>query len=138
MNLPRFFLALLAGFVFVFASDFLIHALWLAPEYKATAELWRIEPEMQGRFHWMLLGQFLSVLGLVLIWAKGFAGRSIGTGAFVGFYFGLAMGAWPVILHVVAPIPGAIAGKWFLAGILQAILLGMIAAAVYRPAQNGS
>lgn len=133
MNIPRLLIALVVGFIFVFASDFVIHALWLAGDYKATAQLWRPDPEMQARFHWMLVAQFLIVFGFVMVWAKGFAGRSIGTGAFVGLYFGLAVQAWAIIFHVVAPLPADIATKWFLVGVLQAILLGIVVAAIYKP-----
>lgn len=136
MNIPRLLLALVAAFAFIFISDFLIHAIWMAPTYKATSQLWRPDAEMQSRFAWMLLAQFLIAFGFVMVWAKGFAGRSIGTGAFIGLYLGLAMQAWAIIFHVVAPLPGSIAAKWFLAGVLQAILLGIIIAAIYKPAPD--
>lgn len=133
MNVPRLFLAIVAGFVFIFASDFLIHAIWLAPDYKATAELWRPDAEMQQRFAWMILGQLLAATAVAVIWTMGFAGRSIGTGATVGLFMGIAMQVWAIALFVVAPLPAAIAGKWFLSGLLQATLLGILVAAIYKP-----
>ncbi len=133
MNPIRLLLTVLAGFVFIFASDFLIHALWLAPTYKATAELWRTDPEMQQRFHWMLLAQLLNAAAFTVIWAKGFAGRSLATGGFFGLCMGLAVQAWAIAFFVVTPLPGAIAAKWFFSGLAQAIFLGVIIAAIYRP-----
>jgi hypothetical protein len=37
MNFGRLFLTVLVGFIYIFASDYLIHAIWLASDYKATA-----------------------------------------------------------------------------------------------------
>ncbi|MEO5719904.1 MAG: hypothetical protein ABIR71_00355, partial [Chthoniobacterales bacterium] len=105
MNIPRLLISLVAAFAFIFFSDFLIHGLWLADDYKATAELWRTEPEMQSRFGWMLFAQFLAALAFVVVWAKGFAGRSVGAGAMFGFFMGLALQSWAIIFYVVAPLP---------------------------------
>ncbi len=134
MNPTRLLLTVLAGFAFIFASDFLIHGVWLAPSYKATAELWRTDPEMQQRFLWMLLGQLLCAVAFSVIWATGFAGRSLAIGVCFGFFMGIAQQVWAIALFVVAPLPGAIAAKWFCSGVVQAILLGVVLALVYRPA----
>ncbi len=134
MNIPRLLLAILVGFVFVFASDFVIHALWLAPDYAATSALWRLEPEMQRRFGWMLLGQLLCALAFTVLWARGFAGRSLKEGAIFGFFMGLSQQVWAIALYVVAPLPGFISAKWFASGVLQAIILGIILATLYKSA----
>ena len=132
MNIKRLLLAIVAGMLFIFASDFLIHALWLDADYKATASLWRPEPEMQQRFAWMLMAQLLCAVAFAVIWAKGFADRDLGTGAFFGFFMGVASQVWAIAFFVVAPLPGTIAGKWFLSGLLQATILGVIIAAIYK------
>ena len=46
MNIQRLILAIVVAFIFIFATDFLIHAVWLGPDYKATTQLWRPETEM--------------------------------------------------------------------------------------------
>ena len=138
MNIPRLLIAVVAGFIFIFASDFLIHAVWLAPTYKATASLWRPDAEMQQRFFWMLGAQLLTAVAFAIIWAKGFAGRSAGTGAFFGLFMGLAQQVWAIVWFVVAPLPAEIAVKWFLSGLLQATILGVVLAAVYKPAASKS
>lgn len=132
MNIKRLLLAILAGFAFVFVSDFLIHGLVLASDYKATASLWRTDPEMQQRFAWMLVAQLLCAASIAIIWAMGFAGRDLGTGARFGLLMGLAQQVWAVALYVVAPLPGQIAAKWFFSGLLQATILGVIVAAIYK------
>ncbi len=134
MNTGRLFLAILVGFVFIFASDFLIHAVWLDATYKATASLWRDEAEMKRRFILLLMAQLLCAIAFMYVWAKtGWRRRSIADGCFFGFWLGLLQQVWVVTLYVVLPMPKELAAKWFFAGLLQSILLGALAAWVYKP-----
>src|SRR5438874_2378962 len=105
MNIKRFILAILASWVVLFATDFLIHEIWLGPVYEATKSLWRPEDEMHTRFGWMLFAQFLIVATFVIVWANGFAGRSIGTAVTFGLLMGMFQQTWAIILFVVMPIP---------------------------------
>ena len=133
MNMKRLLLAIVAAFAIVFGTDFLIHGLWLSSDYEATKELWRPESEMNSRFHWMLVAQLIGAATFVIIWAKGFAGRDIGTGITFGLLMGLAQQVWAIIDHVVMPVPGALAAKWVLAGLIQCVLLGIVTALIYKP-----
>ena len=135
MNIKRLLLAIAAGFAVIFVTDFLIHGFWLDADYHATASLWRPEAEMQQRFHWMLLCQLLAAAAFALIWAMGFAGRDLGTGARFGLLMGLGMQAWAIAFYVVAPLPGHIAAKWFFSGLVQAALVGVVVAAIYRSSE---
>ena len=135
MNFKRLFLAMLAGFVLIFVTDFLIHGFWLAADYEATKSLWRPENEMHSYFSLMLFAQLLCAATFVLIWAKGFAGQGIGTGIGIGLLMGLFQQIWAIIDYVVIPMPGNLAAKWFFSGLVQAILLGIITALIYKPAQ---
>ncbi|HKP92808.1 MAG TPA: hypothetical protein VJS88_02850 [Chthoniobacterales bacterium] len=134
MNIKRLVLAIVVGFVVIFGTDFLIHALWLHSDYDATKELWRPEAEMHARFHWMLIAQFLCAAVFVIIWAQGFAGRGMGAAVAFGLLMGTAMQIWVIINHVVSPVPGILAAKWFFSGLAQAVLLGLVTAAIYKPA----
>ena len=139
MNTKRLILATVVAFIFIFATDFLIHALWLAPDYKATAQLWRPEAEMNARFPWMLLAQLLAALTFVLIWAAGFATRgTIGLAYAYGFLIGLAVQVTTIVTYVVSPLPAELALKWFVSGIAQSIVLGAITFFVYKPSSAGT
>ncbi|MEO8440352.1 MAG: hypothetical protein ABI540_09035 [Spartobacteria bacterium] len=134
MNLKRLLLAIVVAFVFIFATDYLIHAVWLKPDYAATKELWRTEAEMGARFHWMLIAQLLVAIAFVIIWALGFATRGgLGLACGYGLLVGLIVQATTIITHVVSPLPASIAMKWFASGIVQIVLLGLIVALVYKP-----
>jgi hypothetical protein len=135
MNMKRLLLAIVVAFVIVFGTDFLIHGFWLNPDYQATKQLWRSETEMQTHFHWMLFAQLLCAATFVIIWAKGFAGRDIATGITFGLLMGLFQGMWPIIYYVVQPLPGSLAIKWLLAGVVQCALLGILTALIYKPAE---
>ena len=133
MNIKRLILAILTGWVVIFATDFLIHHLWLGPVYEATKPLWRPEEEMHTRICWMFFAQFLIVAPFVIVWAKGFAGRTIGTAVIFGLLMGVFQQTWAMILFVVLPMPGELAVKWFIGGLAQAVLLGIVTSLVYKP-----
>jgi hypothetical protein len=132
MNIKRLIFAIIAGWVVIFATDFLIHELWLGPLYQATKALWRPEAEMHTHICWMFLAQFLIVATFVLVWAKGFAGRSLGAAISFGLLMGVFQQTWAIILFVVMPLPAELAVKWFLAGLVQAVLLGVVTSLVYK------
>ncbi len=135
MNGKRFVIAIVVGFIFIFATDFLIHGVWLKADYAASKELWRSEAEMTARFPWMLAAQFLTAVTFVLIWALGFASRGhLALGAGYGILMGLFVQVTSIITYVVSPFPPALAVKWFSSGLVQAVLLGIITAMVYKPA----
>jgi hypothetical protein len=132
MNIKRLVFAIIAAWVVLFATDFLIHDLWLGPLYQATKPLWRPETEMHTHICWMFFAQFLIVTSFVLIWAKGFAGRGMGAAVSFGLLMGLFQQTWAIILFVVMPLPGELAVKWFLGGLVQAVLLGIVTSLVYK------
>jgi hypothetical protein len=133
MNIPRLLLAIVVGFVLVFGTDFLIHGIWLKPDYDATKALWRPEAEMETRMAWMFFAEFICAGSFMVVWALGFAGRSVCTGILVGLVLGLFEQVWAIVNFVVMPMPGELAAKWFVSGLAQVVLLGVAAALIYRP-----
>jgi hypothetical protein len=134
MNIKRLLLAILAGWVVIFAMDIIIHHFWLGPDYVATKSIWRPETEMQPRLHWMFIAQLLGVVTFVLVWAKGFAGGSVGTGVVFGLLMGLFQSIWVLTNYVLIPLPGDLAIKWFVGSVAQAVVFGIVTSLVYKPA----
>jgi hypothetical protein len=128
MNIKRLILAIVAGYVVIFATDFLIHHVWMNPDYEATQQVWRAEPEMKSMMGWFIGAQIVTVITFVLLWTRWADTARLLMGAFSG--------AWPITLYAVLPIPCTIACKWFFAGIAQCILLGIVTFFVYKPAQT--
>lgn len=134
MSIKRLFLAIVVGWAVIFGTDILVHHFALMPDYEATKSIWRPESEMSSRIYWMFVAQFLGVATFVIIWAKGFAGGSAGTGAFFGLLMGLFQAIWVLTNYVMIPLPGDLAVKWFVSGIIQSVLLGIVTSLVYKPA----
>lgn len=134
MNPKRLILAIVAVFVGVFATDYLIHEVWLKSTYLETMSLWRPEAEMTARFGWLMLGQFLATVTFVVIWSKGFpATASLGGACLYGLFMGGFSQATTLVTYAVQPFPPGLAMKWFCAGLVQGVLMGVIVYFVYRP-----
>jgi hypothetical protein len=133
MNIPRLILAIVVGFVVIFGTDFLIHGIWMAPDYQATQQLWRPEAEMASYRWWMFVAQLLLVFAFVMLWTRWASTARITCAIGYGFLMGVFSGTWAIIMYVVLPMPCAIACKWFFAGIAQCILLGLVTFFVYKP-----
>ena len=133
MNMKRLLLAIAAVFAVTYVSDYLIHGVWLRPDYLAAQSLWRPPQEMRTFGHWVTLAQIIAVVTFVLLWAKGFAGRDIGTGIVFGLLVGMSQHVWAIVNYVAFPVPGALAAKWFLAGVVEGVVLGIVTSLVYKP-----
>lgn len=135
----RLVLAILVAFIFIFATDFLIHGFWLKADYAATKELWRTEPEMNARFPWLLGAQFLVAIAFVTTWALGFARRgSVGLACAYGLLVGVLVQATTIISYVVSPLPPEIALKWIASGLVQSVALAVSTFVVYKPMPSGA
>jgi hypothetical protein len=135
MNPTRLILSIVAVFIGIFATDFLIHGFWLAADYKATASLWRSDAEMTAHFPWLLLGQFVCAAIFTLIWAKAFANWGcLRCAAIYGSMMGLFFQASSFITHAVSPLPSDIMAKWVVSGIVQMTVMGLLLFFVYKPA----
>jgi hypothetical protein len=133
MNIKRLLLAIAAAFAITYATDFLVHGIWLRPDYLAVPSIWRPTAEMRTFEHWVTLAQLIAITTFVLLWAKGFAGRDIGTGILFGLLMGMSQHVWAIVNYVAMPVPGALAAKWFLAGVTEGVVLGIVTSLIYKP-----
>src|SRR2546429_578343 len=102
MNPKRLIIAIVAVFIGVWATDFLIHGVWLQATYKETMNLWRPEADMQAHMGWLMLGQFLFAATFVVLWAKGFAALDcIWSACLYGVFMGLFSQATTLITYAV-------------------------------------
>jgi hypothetical protein len=130
-------IAIIVTFVAVWATDFIIHAVWLGSTYKATASLWRPEAEMMTKMPWMFAGQFLIAVALATIYVKAMAERAtLQCAAGFGFCIGLFSAGAQLIMYAVAPYPGDLVLKWFCAYLVQGLVLGLVLFFVCKPKQT--
>jgi hypothetical protein len=134
MNIKRLIAAIVVGFIVVSGTDFLIHGVWLKPDYEATKSLWRPEAEGAAYMGWLLAAELLMVAPFVLIWAAGFAPRNcIRAAVSYGLFMGVLAQSFSVALYAVMPLPGDLVAKWFAAGVVQSLLLAIVTFFVYKP-----
>ena len=124
-------LAIAAVFVAWQIMDFVIHTIILAPQYAATASLWRPEGEMK-----MGLLMVVSLIGATcfcLVYDRFFAKKNIANGALYGLIFGIGVGS--SMGHgtfSVMPLPYALALGWFLGTVAAAVVAGVIVGAIVK------
>src|SRR5260221_7421840 len=124
MTTKRLVLAIIVVFAGVWATDFLIHQVWLHSTYLATMSLWRPENEM--KMGWLMISQFLAAATFVLIWSKGFpATASLGGACLYGLCMGLFRETTTLITYAVQPLPGSLAVEWFVSGLAQGVIIGL-------------
>jgi hypothetical protein len=126
----KFWLGFIAVFVTAEVLNFIINGVLLMPDYKTTQNVWR--PDMMSLmwvFHVLtLVGAFF----FTFIFSKGYEGKGIMEGIRYGLYIGIwlsigmAYGTYAMIV-----IPYSLALKWFLYGIVQYVIMGVVAALVY-------
>ena len=136
MNPKRLILAIVAVFVGIFITDFLIHGSWLHQNYMDSKALWRTEDDMTKHMGWLLFGQFIIAVTFTMLWAKGFAPthNHIRCACIYGLMMALfSQGGMSFIQYAVQPLPEVIPQKWFVAGVIQGVLLGILVFLVYKP-----
>ena len=135
MNTKRWLLASVAVFVVIGVLEFLVHGVLLSGLYKQTASVWRAEAEM-GRMIWIFWAGYLVFAPFfTLIYVKGYEKGKPGLGQ--GFRFGLYVGAMLSVMngfawYVILPIPLVLAFYWFLATLVEFIIVGVVAGLAYR------
>lgn len=134
MNTKSLLITILVAFVTVWATDFLIHGVWLSSTYKETQSLWRPEAEMMTKMPFMFLGQFLVAAAFTMIFAACVAEkRCISCSLKYAGCMGVIAAANQIIMYAVAPWPGALVTKWCAAYVIQALVIGFVVHKVYKP-----
>ncbi len=136
MDTKKFLIAFVVVYVVNMLLNLVIHGSILESYYTTApmSDIMRPEEEMQGKM-WIhfVTGLFFSFF-FVFIFTKGYENKGIMEGARYGLYIGLLM-ALPAAYdsYAVYPIPYGYAFQWFLYGMIQTIILGVVAALLYKP-----
>jgi hypothetical protein len=132
VNTKRLGMLIGAIFIWVFASDFVVHGMLLKDTYQATAHLWRTESEMQSMFGYMLFGQFLVAAFFSLIFVKGYESKGLAEGLRFGILAAGFLTGPLFIEYAVSPLPMSLLLSWTVANLFQSIGAGAVASVVYR------
>jgi hypothetical protein len=132
MNIKRFLAGGLAIFVIFQVCDFVIHSIILGDVYMSMMNVWR--PDMMSLMWIMYVSSFVFSFLMMYVFVKGYEGRGIPEGVRFGILIGLmtnGMGAF--YQYAVYPLPFSLIMQWFGYGLVEFIIAGIAAAAIYRP-----
>lgn len=130
----KFVVAWIVLFVLWMLGDFLIHGVLLHADYAQLPNLYRTEADAQGYFPFMLLAHLIMAGAFVWIFARGVEAKPW---VAQGVRFGIAVALLSVvpiylIYYAVQPLPsGLVVRQILFAGILT-VVLGVVAAWLYR------
>ena len=132
----RFWLAVLAVYVAAQAMNFVIHSVWLDPIYSSLIGVFRTEEEMIPLTWVFFVTSLVMVFFFCFIFTRGYENRGIGEGVRYGIYMGLfCMTVQAFDAYVVYPLPYGLILNWFLFGMFSFVVMGIVLAVVYRPAE---
>lgn len=130
----RFFIAWLVVFIAWFCGSFVVHGLLLNADYMRLQAIFRPPQEANRYFHWMILAHVIMSGALVWIYARGAEDKPW---AAQGARFGVAVALLTVvptymIYYVVQPMPADTVIKQIVFDGVLVVLLGVVAAFMYR------
>ena len=128
----KFWLGFIAVFGGLAITDFLIHGVLLTSIYESPEVKPLFRPDMVSKMWIFYVTYIIMSFFFTLIFSKGYEGKGVAEGVRYGFYVGLLM-ATPMAYtsYATYPLPYALALKWFIYGVIQYIILGVLVAAVF-------
>jgi hypothetical protein len=131
----KFFIAWLVIFIAWMAGSFVVHGVLLHDDYARLPNLFRSEAEAQHYFPLMILAHVIMSGAFVWIYSRG-----VEASPWLpqGIRFGLAVALLTVvptytIYYVVQPMPGMTVVKQIVFNGILMLILGVVAAFMYRP-----
>ena len=127
-------IAIVATYVVLMATNYLVHSIWLMPDYNAIPETHRTTEQIMHHFWAMALGQLFFAAMFAYIYTRG---RESKPWLEQGIRYGIVMTFMTVIPYslseyTVYNVPHMLALKWMIAGGIQLLLLGLVVAAICK------
>jgi hypothetical protein len=132
--MKKLVLASVATFVILMATNYLVHSIWLMPDYDAIPLSHRSPWGIQHRFWALVVGQVFFSAMFAYIYTRGRENKSwIEQGIRYGILVAL-LTVVPTSLseYTVYIIPYRLAIKWMVAGGIQLGLAGLVVAAIFK------
>jgi CBS domain containing-hemolysin-like protein len=131
MNIKRFIWASLAVFAAFEIIDTIVHGIILSKTYAALADLWR--PDMMSKMWLMHLGSFIIAFLFTYIFIRGYENKGLAEGVRYGLIIGLFMNIpYAFYEYAMYPLPLSLCLQWFVYGMIEIIICGIIVAAIYK------
>jgi len=136
MNWKKLWLAAFLVFIAYVAMSLLIHSVILGGEYMKPdiQKALRPDAEMSGYFWVRIVIMAVFAFFFTFIFAKGYERKGLMEGIRFGIYvtfFYFLVGTFE--MFVIFPLPYRVVWYWIAAGLVQSVIMGVIAALVYKP-----
>ena len=132
MNIKRYALSTIVGFVFTLMFDYVVHGVLLVPTYEQTPQLWRPLEEMNNYIPFMnAMGLFVTAT-LAFIYTRHHEGKGITEDVRFGVMFGLLLGLLQLNAYAWMPISLSLGLSWFAAEFVKTVVLGVIFSLLYK------
>jgi len=129
----KMLLGALVTFIGLGLIGFLVHGVILASAYQAEPFKSAMRPASEMmKMLWIYYAVYaIQALFFSFIFFKGYEGKGIIEGVRYGFYMGMLM-ATPMAFasYAMLPMPYSLAFQWFIYGIIEFVILGILLAAI--------
>lgn len=135
MGSKKFLMASLAVFVGMGIIEFLVHEIGLRGLYAQTAHLWRPEADIRSLSWLMYVSYAVFAPVFVVVFKQGYEENKPGLGQ--GLRYGILVGlllSVPMALtcYAVMPIPVSLAAGWFIGGMAEMAVLGVLTGWIWK------
>ncbi len=122
-------------FVVYFFLGWLVNEVLLASAYQLLpADMMRPHDVITSYLWIIAVSQLIYTFFFTLIFSKGYEDKGWMEGVRFGFYVGLMVSVPAAyIAYATQPIPYSLALQWFIYGTLSNIIIGVVAALMYKP-----
>jgi len=128
----KLWMGFIAVYVVMNLTNFVIHNLLLSDTYKTLASSGMMRSEESMPMWIFFVTALVISFFFTLIFSKGYNGTGVGEGVRYGLYVGLLMMTpWAYDSYASYPIPYSLALQWFLYGVIEYVILGVVVAMVY-------
>lgn len=132
--MKKLVLAFVATFILLMATNYLIHSVWLMPDYDAIPLSHRNPAGIERRFWSIVLGQIFFSMMFAYIYTRGRENKSW---VEQGIRYGILVAMLTVIPtslteYAVYIVPYMLVIKWMVAGGIQLVLAGLVVAAIFK------
>jgi len=132
MNRKRFIWVSLVVFLVFEIIDAIVHMVILSKEYEALRLMWR--PDLMSKIWIFHVGSLVLAFLFTYIFVKGFENKGIAEGVRYGLIIGLfANIPYAFYEYAMLPLPFSLCLQWFIYGMIEYIICGIFAAAIYKP-----
>ncbi|MCW8804821.1 MAG: hypothetical protein OQK56_00040 [Ignavibacteriaceae bacterium] len=136
MNQKKFWIAFIVVFIVYEITNFIVHGLILGSTYmnEEITPLFRPQAILDSTMWLRLFTELVWSFFFTFIFVKGYENKGIMEGVKFGIYVGLFYSfVWAYQSYWMYPMPYSLALQWFIFGLIQCIILGILAAMIYKP-----